>query len=96
MSFELLLLFQKVNYLIFPNFNNGKAKIDLSQHKWEKSSMAATQSKKVKQYTTDGKYVQPFGGANEAGQLVGVTPSTISGACRGDQKTCKGYKWRYA
>lgn len=75
---------------------DGKEKIDLSDHKWGIGSMSAAQSKIVKQYTLDGKYVKTFGSAIEAARFVNATFSCITSACRGDQKTCRGYKWRYA
>ena len=75
---------------------NGKERIDLSGHQWGKTSMAATQSKKVKQYTLAGKYIQTFASVKEAASYAGVNGATMSGTCNGNQKTCKGYKWRFA
>jgi len=74
----------------------GKEKIDLSGYKWGTGSMNAERSKKIKQFTADGKYVRTFNSPRDAAAFTGVTISTITGACRGDQKTCRGYKWRYA
>ena len=74
----------------------GKPFIDLSNYKWGNEPMAATQSKKVKQYAADGKYIQTFGSVKDAAAFIGVTLSTMSEACRGNQKTCRGFKWKFA
>jgi len=74
----------------------GREKIDLSGYKWGKASMAATQSKKVNQYTIEGKYIQSFASVKDAASYICVNLATMSGACRGQQKTCGGYKWKFA
>ncbi len=74
----------------------GKEKINLEGYKWGKESMAATQSKRIIQYMLDGKYLQSFANVKEAAIFMGVKPVTISGACQRYQKTCGGYKWKYA
>lgn len=75
---------------------NGEEKIDLSDQKWGSGSMNAARLKKVKQYTTEGIYIQTFNNAKDAAAFVGVSHPIMKSACRGNQKTCKGYKWRYA
>ena len=74
----------------------GKDQIDLSNYKWGRESMAATQSKKVKQYSLDGKYLQTFQSIKQSAKEVGLRSSTIFGALNGHQKTARGYKWKYA
>lgn len=74
----------------------GKEKIDLSDYAWGRGSMAITQSKKVIQYTLDGNYVHTFSSIKEAAEFIRVSSATLSSACRGKQKTCGGYKWRFA
>lgn len=73
----------------------GKEKIDLSGHKWGKASMAATQSKKVDQYTSAGEYLRTFTSVKEAARFLEVKAATVSGACTGMQKTCRGYTLRF-
>lgn len=53
-------------------------------------------SKKVAQYSIDGKYIKTFSGMNEAGRITGVNSSAISMCCRGIRKTSGGYIWKYA
>ena len=75
---------------------HGKDRIDLSAYNWGKASMAVSQSKKLRQYTLGGKYVQTFSSVKEAALYIGVSKGSMSGACIGRQKTCGGYKWRFA
>jgi len=75
---------------------HGKEKIDMSGYKWGRQSMAATQSKRVKQFTPDGKLQRIFPSIKEAAQSIKVTPSCIIDACKGKQRTSGGYKWGYA
>lgn len=52
--------------------------------------------KTVHQYTLKGKFLKEYESVNEAAETMGVHPSTMAEACRGIQKTCKGYVWEYA
>ena len=74
----------------------GKPFIDLSGYKSGHDSMAVTQSKKIKQYSQDGKIIQTFNSIKEAAAFIGVNSYTLTGACKGYQNTCKGFRWRYA
>jgi NUMOD1 domain len=74
----------------------GKDKIDLSAYKWGRASITATQSKKVKQFAPDGKYMQTFDSVKAASAAVNTSPPTLVACCKGRQKTCAGYKWEYA
>lgn len=74
----------------------GKDQIDLSNYKWGRESMASTQSKKVKQYSLDGKYLLTFSSIKAAAKEIKVHLSTLCGALNGRQKTAGGYIWKYA
>ena len=74
----------------------GKENIDLSGHKWGRESMAITQSKPVKQYGLNGKYVQTFPSVKQAAQMVGLHPTSIIDTLKGRQHTSGGFKWKYA
>ena len=53
-------------------------------------------SKQVNQYDLNGKYLQSFSSASEAGRVIGnKTGVHISEVCRGVWPTAYGYKWRY-
>jgi hypothetical protein len=75
---------------------HGKQKIDMSGYKWGKQSMAAAQSKKIKQFTLDGKLLRIFPSIKDAAQSIKVSPSCIIDACKGIQRTSGEYKWGYA
>jgi hypothetical protein len=74
----------------------GKDKIDLSNHKWGKASMGITQSKKVRQFSMEGKYIRTFSSVKEAAQYIGVASATLSAALNGGQKSSGGYIWKFA
>jgi hypothetical protein len=74
----------------------GKDFIDLSDYKWGKASMAATQSKPVKQYGLDGKYIQTFPSIKLAAQAVGLHSASIIDTLKGRQHTGGGFRWKYA
>jgi hypothetical protein len=52
--------------------------------------------KTVFQYRIDdGKLINAFGSLKEAADAVGANKRSISSACLGVNKTCKGYYWSY-
>ncbi len=73
----------------------GKTKIDLSEHTWGKKSMALTQSRKVKQFSLNGKYIQTFQSVKDAARHAQVHLSSISGALNGRQKSSGGFLWEF-
>jgi hypothetical protein len=79
-------------------WKKGRCKpfIDLSDYKWGVASSAASNNKKVKQYSLAGQYLRTHNSLTAAAVHVGAHISTISDACHGRSKTCKGYKWRIA
>lgn len=74
----------------------GKAFIDLSGYAWGRASMAITQSKPVKQYSLEGKYIQTFPSVKMAAQSAGLHPTSVVDTLKGRQFTSGGYKWKYA
>jgi hypothetical protein len=74
----------------------GKDAIDLSNYKWGRQSMAETQSKPVKQFDLNEKYIQTFPSIKMAAKTIGVSPATLVGALKGSQHTSGGFKWKYA
>lgn len=52
--------------------------------------------KAVLQYDLDGNYLQTWESVSEASRALKINASHISGACRGNRKTCGGFKWRYS
>lgn len=74
----------------------GAVKIDLANYKWGRQSMAVTQSKKVWQLSLKGKKIQIFPSINEAAKKIIIHPAGIIECCKGTQKTCGNYKWKYA
>lgn len=52
-------------------------------------------SKRLAQYSLDGKLIAIFSSLHEASRQTGVNHSHISMCCRGKRKTAGGYIWRY-
>jgi NUMOD4 motif/NUMOD1 domain len=73
----------------------GKGDIDLSHHVWGRESTSLTQSKPVKQYDANGKYIQRFDSVKLAAEAVDVSTSSLVGALKGRQQTSAGFKWKY-
>jgi len=75
----------KLNYL------NTKYK----QSKETINKRVNSQKKKVIQLDLDNNILNSFDSAKEAGEITGVHPSNITRCCKGETKTCKGFKWKY-
>jgi group I intron endonuclease len=61
-----------------------------------KSGGEHPKSKKVEQWSKDGKEViRTYASLTEAANNLGVDPSSLSACCRGKRKTCMSYTWRY-
>ncbi|MDP4129462.1 MAG: NUMOD1 domain-containing DNA-binding protein [Bacteroidota bacterium] len=73
----------------------GKSFIDLSNYKWGFVSSAASNCKKVKQYSPTGQYLRTHNSVTAAASYIGVGISALSEACRESRRICKGYKWRF-
>ena len=74
----------------------GPAKIDLSGYNWGNQSGAIKRRKAVAQYDLNGKHIRTFTSVTAAAEYMGIGIIGISAACRGQQHTCKGYKWKFA
>lgn len=53
-------------------------------------------TKKVKQYDLNKNYIKTWNSMSEAAQKLKIHVSGISGCCKGINKTCGGYIWKYA
>lgn len=73
----------------------GPDKIDLSNYKWGRQSMAITQSKKIRQLTPDGKLIKIYTSIKEAAFSISVTSISIVDVCKGRKETSGGYRWEY-
>lgn len=64
------------------------------QHSW-RTGLSKT-NRSVDMLTLEGEYVRTFNSGNEAGEYVKKHSSGITKCCKGNIKTCGGYKWRYS
>ena len=53
-------------------------------------------TKSVLQYSINGEFITKYPSTREAGRRTGCYHNSISACCKGKQKTCGGYIWRYA
>ncbi len=53
-------------------------------------------SKKVHQFTIEGEFVKEFPSTMEAARQLGTSDGRISDCCRGERKTHRGFKFKYA
>lgn len=53
-------------------------------------------TKRVNQYSTDGKYIKTFNSFREVAEIFNVTRQNIYAVCSGRRKTACGFIWRYA
>ena len=59
-----------------------------------KQKISKSKSKPVLQYTKDNIFVKEWNSAKEAEISLNITLGDVSRICRGEGKTCKGYKWK--
>ena len=74
------------------NPNYGKKCSEYSKERTKKAN-----SKPIVQLTRDGKYINKWESASEAGRNLGISHSTISKVCNKDKScfTAGGFKWIY-
>lgn len=60
-----------------------------------KNKRNSSRSRKVKQFTLEGEFVQTFTSLNEAGRVLNISSQNIGKVCKGIRKQCGGFIWRY-
>ncbi len=51
--------------------------------------------KPIIQYNLEGEFIKEWNSAKDASMFIGRNPSPITACCKGKQKTCYGFKWKY-
>jgi group I intron endonuclease len=51
--------------------------------------------KSILQYNLEGDFIKEWDSAKSASIFIGCNPSPITACCKGKQKTCFGFKWKY-
>ena len=77
-----------------PAPNKGKPMSEETKKKMSKAHTNGKQSKKVLQYTLNGEFVREWESTNECGRN-GFNQQHVSACCRGEQKTHKGFIFKY-
>jgi len=68
---------------------------DTKGHKDRRLGINNKASKKVNQYTLEGKFINSYHSLAEAQRHTGVNTGGISETCRDNAKTAGGFKWKY-
>jgi hypothetical protein len=74
----------------------GDPVIDVSNFVYGGAWRGQQQQKKIKQYTLSGKYIRTFDSLKLAAAFLDVNATAVSVACNKTDRTCKGFKWRFA
>lgn len=87
---------EQVSYKLNNDIHNLR-KISLSDNVnaalYEQKTNSST--KRIGQYSLDGKFIQEFPSIRIAADVLGLDASTISKVCRGKNKTHGGYIFKY-
>ena len=51
--------------------------------------------KAIIQYNLEGEFIKEWASAKDASIFMECNPSPITACCKGKQKTCYGFKWKY-
>jgi hypothetical protein len=57
---------------------------------------SSTFKRPINQFSLEGKYIKTFPSLTAAAVDCKSTIANVSRCCKGKQKQCKGYQWRYA
>lgn len=60
-----------------------------------KNKRNSSTSRRVKQFTLEGEYIQTFNSLNEAGRALNISSQNIGKVCKGKRNQCGGFVWKY-
>ena len=88
--------YKEVNHKDENKTNNVVTNLEWCDRKYNQNYGTRTEkcSKKVYQYTLDGKFVKEWKSTAECGRN-GFKQSSVAACCRGERKTHKGFIWKY-
>ena len=88
--------YKEVNHKDENKTNNVVTNLEWCDRKYNQNYGTRTEkcSKKVYQYTLDGKFVKEWKSVTECG-INGYNYGNVAACCRGILKTYKGFIWRY-
>lgn len=91
--------FEVVHHIDFKPLNNIATNLiwmsDEEHRKLHSKKIGIQRSKKIYQYTIDGKLVKIWDKLNDAAKALSINQGSISNCASGKCKTYKGYKWSY-
>jgi len=75
--------------------NDGNYTLDNCRFIEHRVNSGKDKFKPILQFTLDGDFIKEWGSATKIEVQLKIYHSNISKCCRGKQKTCGGYKWKY-
>ncbi len=60
-----------------------------------RSKIGVANSRAVKQLTLEGKLIKVWASLTLVNKILNISPSNMSKACKGTNKTLSGYRWKY-
>ena len=73
----------------------NKAKQRIKEANIKVPSSGAFPSRKISQYDLNGNFIKTWNSMGEIYRCLGLKHCGISNCCRGKQRTCGGYIWKY-
>ena len=65
------------------------------EHKEQLKQLAMKNRKPVLRFALDGTFIDEFSSAREIADILGITPMAIKMCCRGVNRTCHGFVFKY-
>lgn len=91
----------EVNHIDENKENNNVNNLEWCNHKYNMNygtsikRNAEKHKKQVIQYTKNNEIIKEYSSLKEASDKIGIDSSSIMRCCKGKQKTCGGYIWKY-
>lgn len=73
-----------------------KGEYKISPYPYGKKNKSQKETREILQFDLEGKFIKKYNSIVSAAQIVGNSPSTISGSLRDPKTAAYGFQWRYA
>lgn len=89
--------YKEINHKDENKLNNCVSNLEWCDRQYNNNFGTRTEkcSKKVNQYTLEGKFIRQFPSTNQVERELGYFQSNISNCCNGKRKTAYNYLWKF-
>lgn len=89
---------KEINHMDENKRNNKVSNLEWCTRQYNNTygSMTIKKQKKVKQYSLNRRFIAEHESISKAHKTTGASVTHIGAVCRGERKSCGGYKWEYA